>query len=118
MPQPVLSRSFVSKILASPGEALRFLFHLPKLLLLVHRLMQDRRVPFFTKCIPLLAMVYIISPIDIIKEFMFGPLGYVDDIVVTYYLLKTFIKMCPREVVEEHVRRLSLRPASKGKESP
>ncbi len=115
MAQPFLSRSLITKVLASPGEAMRFLFHLPKLLLLIHRLMRDRRVSFFTKCIPYLAIVYIISPIDIIKEFMFGPLGYIDDIVVTYYLLKTFVKMCPQPVVEEHVQQLSLKKPAKAK---
>jgi len=109
MPQPMLSRSLIGKILASPGEAAKFLYHLPKLLQLIHILMKDKRVSMFTKCIPLLAIVYIVYPIDIIKEFMFGPFGYIDDIVITYYLLKTFIKMCPEEVVREHVQRLSMK---------
>ena len=88
---------------------MRFLYHLPKLLLLIHRLMQDRRVPIFTKFIPLLAVIYIVYPLDIIKEVFFGPFGYLDDIVITYYLLKTFIKMCPQEVVRDHVQQLSMK---------
>ncbi len=108
MAQPLLTRALIGKILASPGEVLRFLFYLPKLLILIYRLMHDRRVSVFTKCIPFLALVYIVFPMDLVKEIFFGPLGFIDDIVVTYYLLKTFIKMCPSEVVEEHVRRLSI----------
>jgi uncharacterized membrane protein YkvA (DUF1232 family) len=107
----------IGKILSSPGEAIKFLFHLPKLFLLINRLMADKRVSIFTKAIPLLAIVYIIFPLDLIKELFFGPFGYIDDVIVTYYLLKTFIKMCPREVVEEHVQNLSKpRPKAKAKD--
>jgi len=109
MASPLLTRSLIGKILASPGEAIRFIYHLPKLLLLIHRLMTDKRVSVFAKLIPFLAVIYIVYPIDILKEIVFGPFGYLDDIVVTYYLLKTFIKMCPEEVVRDHVQQLSLK---------
>lgn len=96
--------------MTAPYQAVRFVFHLPRLLALIHRLMTDRRVPIHAKAVPFLAIIYIISPFDLLKEFLFGPIGYIDDIVVTYYLLKTFIKMCPEEVVAEHVEALSLPP--------
>lgn len=36
----------------------------------------------------LLAILYIISPIDIIPEFLFGPVGLIDDAAVLAYLMK------------------------------
>lgn len=112
-----LTRSLLAKIMAAPYQAVRFVFHLPRLITLIHRLMTDRRVPIHAKAVPFLAIVYIISPLDLLKEFLFGPIGYVDDIVVTYYLLRTFIKMCPEEVVAEHVAALSLPPSTPGSRS-
>ena len=36
----------------------------------------------------LLAILYIISPIDIIPEFLFGPVGLIDDAAALAYLMK------------------------------
>ena len=36
----------------------------------------------------LLAILYILSPIDIIPEFLFGPVGLIDDAAVLAYLMK------------------------------
>ena len=100
----------------TPADVIRFIFHLPKLVLLIHRLLNDKRVPFFTKLIPLGALLYVVMPFDILKDFSLA-LGYVDDVVVVYILMKTFIKACPPEVVEEHVAQLSMRPGNKEKKT-
>ncbi len=36
----------------------------------------------------LLAILYIISPIDLLPEFLFGPIGLIDDAAVLTYLMK------------------------------
>lgn len=65
---------------------------------LVWRLLLDRRVPVFTKTIPFLAIVYIISPYDFIADWR-PVLGQLDDLIVTVILFLLFIAASPRHVV-------------------
>jgi uncharacterized membrane protein YkvA (DUF1232 family) len=73
--------------------------------MLIHRLMNDKRVPFHVKLLPPVALAYVVFPLDIIKDIPF--IGFVDDILVVYFLMKTFFRLCPEEVVQEHVHKLS-----------
>jgi uncharacterized membrane protein YkvA (DUF1232 family) len=70
-------------------------------LILVIRLMFDRRVSTTAKLIPLLMLVYIISPLDLIPD-VFVPLGIVDDITVLVIGLQLFIHSAPPGVVAEY----------------
>jgi uncharacterized membrane protein YkvA (DUF1232 family) len=78
-------------------------------------LLLDARVPLLTKLIiPGLMALYILSPIDIIPDVLVG-LGQLDDLAVLVLAVKLFIELSPREVVQEHLRRLAgggSRPAS------
>jgi uncharacterized membrane protein YkvA (DUF1232 family) len=65
---------------------------------LVWRLLLDKRVPVFTKTIPLLAVAYIISPYDFIADWR-PVLGQFDDLIVTVILFILFILASPRYVV-------------------
>jgi uncharacterized membrane protein YkvA (DUF1232 family) len=65
---------------------------------LVWRLLLDRRVPVFTKIIPFLAIVYIVSPYDFIADWR-PVLGQFDDLIVTVLLFLLFIAASPRHVV-------------------
>jgi uncharacterized membrane protein YkvA (DUF1232 family) len=69
------------------------------------QLMQDSRVPMWAKAIPVLAALYIFSPIDILPDF-FLALGQVDDILILTMALEFFTRMAPSEVVEEHRKKL------------
>ena len=70
-------------------------------LILVIRLMFDRRVSTTAKLIPLILVLYIISPIDLIPD-MFVPLGIVDDLTLFVIGLQLFIHSAPRAVVQEY----------------
>jgi len=72
---------------------------------LAWRLFWDRRVPWSTKIIPPLALLYILSPIDILPDFSLG-LGQLDDVAVLLLATKLFIELCPLDVVQEHLRAL------------
>src|SRR5262245_53678449 len=88
------------------GRALRFVRHLPQFVRLYWRLLHDRRVSVLPKVVLVLAIIYVISPIDFLPDFT--PLiGEVDDLVLAIGACKLFISMCPPEVVQEHVRRIS-----------
>ena len=67
---------------------------------LVWRLLLDKRVPLFTKIIPFLAIIYIVSPFDFIAD-RIPVLGQFDDLIVTGILLLVFIAASPKEVVAD-----------------
>ncbi|WP_347491403.1 DUF1232 domain-containing protein [Desulfoscipio sp. XC116] len=48
------------------------------------------------------AIVYFISPLDLIPEGIVGPAGYVDDIALTAYVLNSVINNTNPEVVRRH----------------
>lgn len=77
---------------------------------LAMRLMGDERVPLHLKGIPLLAVLYVLSPLDLIPALLLGPLfplGAADDAAATWLLLGMFVNMCPPDVVAEHERDLA-----------
>lgn len=68
------------------------------------KLMGDRRVPTLLKGLPILALAYLISPVDLIPEFLLpvlGPLILLDDVSLLILALNTFIKYSPPQVVAE-----------------
>ncbi len=68
---------------------------------LIWRLLTDRNVPTWVKFIPPLALLYLISPIDLLPDPILG-LGQLDDLAVILLGLKLFIEMSPRSVVQHH----------------
>jgi uncharacterized membrane protein YkvA (DUF1232 family) len=62
------------------------------------RLLWDGRVPLSTKIIPLIVGLYILSPIDILPDFIPG-LGQVDDVALFLLGVQAFIAMSPKDLV-------------------
>ncbi len=73
---------------------------------LVWRLLNDSRVPMLSKLIIPAALVYVISPVDLIPDVILG-LGQLDDIGVVVLAIAMFIEFCPHDVVEEHRRAIA-----------
>ncbi|RKD27130.1 hypothetical protein BEP19_00410 [Ammoniphilus oxalaticus] len=82
--------------------ATQYILLAPDLFVLFARLMQDRRVPAKTKAIAGAVVAYFISPLDIIPELVFGPLGYLDDIVLAVYALNRILQQVDRSIILEH----------------
>ncbi|HCO03491.1 MAG TPA: hypothetical protein DIT48_09070 [Actinobacteria bacterium] len=76
---------------------------LPNLILLFKDLARDPRVPRGSKWLLGLAAVWLVSPIDLIPEFI-PVLGPLDDAVVAALVLRHIVKVAGREVVAEHWR--------------
>jgi uncharacterized membrane protein YkvA (DUF1232 family) len=87
-------------------QALRVLWHLPSFLRLYWRLYRDRRVPLAAKAGLTAAVLYLVSPFDLIPDFWLPVLGLADDAAVLWFATRWFIAACPPEVVTEHVRRI------------
>ncbi len=70
---------------------------------LMFRLMLDRRVPLWTKLIPVVALVYLVSPFDIVHD-MIPVLGRIDDLLAIVLGVLVFLVAAPYDVVVEHIR--------------
>jgi uncharacterized membrane protein YkvA (DUF1232 family) len=73
------------------------------------KLFWDERVPLMPKLIPILTLVYMISPVDFLPELVFGPIGVVDDGVILLAALNLFIEASPADLVTEHLREIRQR---------
>jgi uncharacterized membrane protein YkvA (DUF1232 family) len=83
----------------------RLLSNLPSFFRLFHRLVKDSRVPARAKLLLVGVLGYVILPTDLVPDFFPG-LGQLDDIAVILGGLKLFLRLCPPEVVREHVRAI------------
>jgi uncharacterized membrane protein YkvA (DUF1232 family) len=78
--------------------ALRSLFAQMRLAV---RLLREPRVPMLVKVIPILALLYVIWPLDIVPD-LFPVIGQLDDMGVALLALEMFTKMCPAVVRSFH----------------
>ena len=80
--------------------------HLPSFAKLFLRLVKDPRVGFGPKLVLAGVLAYVVLPTDLIPDFL-PVVGQVDDLVVVFLGLKFFLRLCPKEVVQEHVRSIA-----------
>jgi len=80
--------------------------HLPSFVRLFSRLAKDSRVGLGPKLLLAGILAYLIFPIDLLPDFLVG-LGQVDDLLVLFLGLKLFLRLCPKAVVQEHVRAIA-----------
>lgn len=92
-----------------PEERVGMLRVLYENTILTWKLLWDGRVGFLPKLIPLLALVYALSPIDLLPAWLLGmlaPLGVADDIGIILLALNLFVQACPPDVVAEYLREM------------
>jgi uncharacterized membrane protein YkvA (DUF1232 family) len=65
------------------------------------RLLREPRVSGLVKALPLLGLLYILSPVDVVPD-VFPFAGQLDDVTVAFLALKAFLKLCPRTVAAHH----------------
>jgi|GEM_PF-1747039 len=83
-----------------------------KKLLLMKRLASDPRLPKRVKFIPGLITAYLLSPIDLVPDFI-PVLGYLDDLIVVGFLLWLFFHLVPDELIAHHRAVLEAEPEQK-----
>jgi uncharacterized membrane protein YkvA (DUF1232 family) len=59
-------------------------------------------VPLGSKCIALLGVGYILSPIDLLPEALLGPIGLVDDLLIVGAALSRLLNDVHPDVVRSH----------------
>ena len=82
---------------------------------LVWRLTFDKRVSIILRALVPLAILYILSPIDLIKDRLPYGVGRFDDLIIFGLALLFLTKLAPPHVVDEHMGRVppSDRPEDK-----
>ena len=84
---------------------------------LVWRLTFDKRVSIFLRALVPIALLYVISPYDILRD-RIPIIGRFDDLIILGLALLFLTKLAPPNVVEEHMDRVpeSNRPEDKDPE--
>ena len=77
------------------------------------RLMWDRRVPASAQLVPILTVLYILSPIDLVPDVVVG-LGQLDDLAIFLLGTQLFIAMSPKDIVERIRAEIEGRPPDGG----
>lgn len=75
---------------------------LPDFFRLLCGLAADPDVPPKAKAKITLALLYIVSPIDLLPEALFGPVSYLDDLVVAVYVVNHLLNQTSEEVIARH----------------
>ena len=81
--------------------ALEAVLMIPNIVKLLGRITRDPRVSVKRKAFAAAAMIYVVSPIDLIPDFIAG-IGQLDDLIVVAIALNHLIDGAGREIVEEH----------------
>ena len=74
---------------------------LPDVLRLVRRLAADRSLPTAVRVRLWLLLAYLVSPIDLVPDFV-PVLGYADDVVVVAWALRSVVRRAGREALIRH----------------
>jgi uncharacterized membrane protein YkvA (DUF1232 family) len=79
---------------------------LKKEIIVLYYALRDKRTSGIAKLPAILSVIYLLSPIDLIPDFI-PFFGYIDDIIVIPLLLNLAIRLLPREVREESLIKAS-----------
>ena len=85
----------------APTSLKEYALLVPRLARLVWRLSRDPRVPARTKATMFILAGYLVSPVDVIPDFLPG-IGHVDDLVILAFALDQILNRVPDEVVLDH----------------
>jgi uncharacterized membrane protein YkvA (DUF1232 family) len=96
-------RARVVKLEPGAGAGVRdLLLFLPDMIVLLLRLARDPRVPPGAKTVAMLGIGYALSPIDLLPEFLFGPLGFVDDLLIATAAISYIVNHVHPDLVRAH----------------
>ena len=84
------------------GKTGEYLLLVPDVFILLWRLTTDPRVTGKNKVLLGSGVAYYIIPFDLIPEALFGPIGYLDDLVFGVYILNKVLGDVDASVLREH----------------
>lgn len=80
----------------------RWILIAPDLFHLLIRLSADPEVPVKEKSRVALVIAYFILPLDLLPELILGPMGFIDDIVLSAYALNALINHVDPSILRRH----------------
>ena len=83
--------AWYNKKIDKKPEYADYILLVPDFFYLLVKLTLDERVPAIDKAKFAGTLAYIFSPIDFMPEAFFGPLGYLDDLILTCYVLNLYV---------------------------
>jgi uncharacterized membrane protein YkvA (DUF1232 family) len=96
-------RARVVKLEPGAGMGVRdLLLFLPDLVVLLVRLARDPRVPAGSKAVAMLGIGYALSPIDLMPEILFGPIGFLDDLLIAAAAVSYIVNHIHPDLVRAH----------------
>lgn len=75
---------------------------LPDFVVLLARLLRDPRVARGDKAVAIAGIAYVLSPIDFVPAFLFGPLGTLDDLLIVTAAVSRVVNHVHPDVVRSH----------------
>ncbi|MEP6988190.1 MAG: DUF1232 domain-containing protein [Chloroflexota bacterium] len=72
-------------------------------------LLRDPRVPLWAKVIPVIGIIYVLSPLDFIPDVIIG-LGQLDDLAIVLAGMRLFAAVVPADIVEQHRAEIAGKP--------
>jgi len=73
---------------------------------LIARLISDARVNGLLKLLPIGALIYLISPVDLVPNAVFPVVGALDDAAILWLASYVFLEFVPTDVLKEHLKKL------------
>jgi uncharacterized membrane protein YkvA (DUF1232 family) len=74
----------------------------PDLIVLLSRLLRDGRVPLGAKLAAAAGIAYMLSPVDLMPEILFGPLGILDDVVIAAAAVSRVLNHVHPDLIAAH----------------
>ncbi len=68
---------------------------------ILYRAIRDPRVAWYIKCLTLMLLAYIISPIDLVPDFI-PVLGLLDEAILVPVALALIVRLIPEEVIIDY----------------
>ena len=95
-------KQWVNKNLDKDNKWSDYILLVPDIFHLLCKLSIDKDVPAGKKVKLVGAIAYFISPIDLIPEGIVGPIGYLDDIAVSAYILNDLVNEVDPQIIRKH----------------
>ena len=99
-------RTSIHRYVEKRGTAIEktaeYLLLVPDFFILLWRLVNDGRVNAKNKVLLGSGVAYFIFPLDLLPEAFLGPLGYVDDLVLSVFILNKILRDTDVEIIREH----------------
>ena len=74
----------------------------PDLFHVLCRLVADKRIPPIQKAKVAATLAYFVTPIGVVPEALVGPVGYIDDVALSAYVLNGLLNSEQAHIVREH----------------